>query len=209
MSTKEYRDQNDEERMQSFRDVVAEEKQRHKHDVTPRSLRNSLVIAVRHFVHPFAYHLALGFMQCAADACGDTLDMDGFWPPCRGELWEEDVLFREASIKKLREMRWKMRPDGRWLSPMTGRIYSLDMAVMSAFTGPRSPRLLVSEVEHKPNNMEGIVDLDAGSIADSLDRREGRGQYAQLSSVPKPDPYESRAACPPSNYVNDPQFREE
>jgi hypothetical protein len=87
---KEYRDMNREERLQDFDATVEEEKRRHGGNVS--ALRAALVIGVRHYTHPFAYELGKEFMIRAAAACGDALEPDGTWGPCRGELWLEDVL---------------------------------------------------------------------------------------------------------------------
>lgn len=58
-------------------------------------LRNSLVIAVRHFTHPGDYALACEFMRRAAVACGDTVDARGVWAPCAGEVWLKEALETE------------------------------------------------------------------------------------------------------------------
>lgn len=57
-----------------------------------RRLRNDLALAVRHFTHPSDYRLGREFMRRAAAACGDVVELDGTWAPCRGELWLADAL---------------------------------------------------------------------------------------------------------------------
>jgi hypothetical protein len=87
---KHYRDMNNEERLAAFDAMLAEEKRRCGENTS--NLRASLVIGVRHFIHPFAYDSGREFMRRAAAACGAALDSDGVWAPCRGELWLREVL---------------------------------------------------------------------------------------------------------------------
>lgn len=53
---------------------------------------SNVEICVRHFVHPDNYHLGKEMQRMAAEAMGESLDEDGMWPCCWGELWWYDVL---------------------------------------------------------------------------------------------------------------------
>lgn len=91
---KQYKDMSDQERLAVFDDLVAEEKRRHGENTS--TLRASLVIGVRHCVHPFAYNLGREFMRRAAAACGDVVGADGVWAPCQYELWLREALARSG-----------------------------------------------------------------------------------------------------------------
>jgi hypothetical protein len=81
---KPYRAMNDVEKMQFFRAELEVMVKRFKRGTAAES---NVLICVRHFVHPMAYHLAQQMMREAALAIGAQVDARGVWKPCHGEVW--------------------------------------------------------------------------------------------------------------------------
>jgi len=81
--------------VEKFAAFLAEEKARceARGFTVDHSMRESVAIGLRHFIHPHGYGLAFDFMRMAAETVGDTLTPDGVWEHgAKGELWLPQVL---------------------------------------------------------------------------------------------------------------------
>jgi hypothetical protein len=56
------------------------------------AVESNVLICVRHYVHPSAYHLAKQMMLEAATAMNAAVDAAGVWSPCYGEVWLREAL---------------------------------------------------------------------------------------------------------------------